>query len=497
MLEQLGISTEDWEQTPAATRAALTLLWQQNCMLQTRCAVYEQQIQRLTAEVEGLKRLELEVAELRERLGQSSRNSSKPPSADPPNTPRPPAKPASGRKRGAQKGHRGSTRQLLPTAQVDQVIDLRPVGCVHCGQLLLGSDPQPVRRQISELPRVQAIVTEYRQHRLTCLACGAVNTADWPADLPTGSFGPRVQAVVGYLTGRLNLSHRDAVEALQSLHGLPLSLGSVAALQRQVSAALGVVVETAQTFVKQQATHCVDETSWREQAQRTWLWVNATPQVTAFHLLAGRGQRQAQTVLGPRVTGTITSDRYSAYQWVPARQRQLCWAHLKRDFQAISERAGDSAQLGQALLSQTRALFTIWHRYRDGTLTWAQCQRQMKPVKAAVGKLLRAGVKADHARTRKTCQQLRDWEEALWTFVRVPGLEPTNNQAERSLRRAVLWRKRSFGTQSERGSRFVERILTVITTLRQQGRDVLDFLTAACQNALGQQHALCLLPVSH
>jgi transposase len=250
-LNQLGISEEDWNLTLASVRAALMFLLQQNQRLENRCASYELQVQRLEAELERLKKLELEVAELRERVGQNSQNSSKPPSSDPPSVSCPNKHQSSGRKRGGQRSHRGKARTLLPPEQVNTVIELRPASCQQCGHLLLGDDPQPVRHQVNEIPLVKAEVTEYRQHRLTCLSCGAVTQAQWPTEMPPGSFGPRIQATVGYLTGRLGLSHRDVVEAVETLNGLNLGLGTVSAIQQQVSNALERPVKTAQMYVHQ------------------------------------------------------------------------------------------------------------------------------------------------------------------------------------------------------------------------------------------------------
>jgi transposase len=287
---------------------------------------------------------------------------------------------------------------------------------------------------------------------------------------------------VGYLTGRLNLSHRDVVEVLGALHGVEIGLGSVAALQKQVSEALAGVVETARQFVKQQAVHYVDETSWLERARMRWLWVNATTSVTSFRILPGRGRGQAEEVIGRPAKGIFTTDRYNAYHWLGVRKRQICWAHLKRE------------QLGRELLEKTRELFVIWRQFQNGNLTRRQFQIQMRPVKAEFGKLLRQGARSEDSKTGACCRQILQWEKSLWSYVHTPGAEPTNNLAERSLRRGVLWRKKSFGTQSEEGTRFVERVLTVVTTLRQQKRDVMDFLTTACQNRAGLTQPLCLLP---
>ena len=494
MLAELGLTEDDWSQTPLAARTALTLLWQQNRMLQSRCAAYEAQVERLQVQVTELEKLRLEVAALRQRLGRNSGNSSQPPSSDPPYQRRARRQEASGRKRGGQPGHPGHGRRLVPVEKVDQVVELRPVSCRQCGSLLLGDDPRPLRRQICELPPAQTYLTEYRAHALTCLHCGELNTAAWPADSPAGSFGPRAQAVVAYLTGRLNLSQRDVTEALEVLHGLPLSLGSVAAVQKQVSAALAQPVETAQRFVAGQPHHHLDETGWFEQHRLQWLWVDATSQVTAFHLSPGRGKKQAQAILGSKFAGAVTTDRYNAYHWLPDERRQLCWAHLKRDFQAFAERAGQSAEIGQALLAEVKELFTHWYELRAEECDWPDFEQAVRPIQARVKQLLEQGTACDQVRTAGTCRQILKREAALWTFTRVEGLEPTNNTAERSLRRAVLWRRKSFGTQSAAGSQFVARILTAVTTLRQQGRDVLAWLTAACSAAAGSPTPCCLLP---
>jgi transposase len=226
---------------------------------------------------------------------------------------------------------------------VDRIVELRPVNCHQCGSLLLGDDPEPARRQLSELPPVKAEVTEYRQHTLHCLHCGAQTRAEWPEELPSGSFGPRAQAIVAYLTGRLGLSHRDVMEAIDALHGLKLGLGSVSAIQRRVSNALDRPVKTARQYIHQQPVNHVDETGWPEGENQKWLWINAAAEVPVFTLLKGRGQAEAREVIGRGFLGIVNTDRYAAYHWIDARRRQLCWAHLKREFLAISERGGASS----------------------------------------------------------------------------------------------------------------------------------------------------------
>jgi transposase len=237
-------------------------------------------------------------------------------------------------------------------------------------------------------------------------------------------------------------------------------------------------------------------TGWREGARKGWLWIGVTELVTVFLVLATRGAAGAKHLLGEAYAGLVGSDRWAAYTWLRAERRQVCWAHLRRDFEGFVAWGGESAVVGRALLEQAEALFQLWHRVRDGTLSRSAFQVAMQPIMAEVGRLLREGTTRGQAKPRGTCRKLLEVEVALWTFVREEGVEPTNNAAERPLRRAVLWRRRCFGTQSAAGSRFVERVLTAVTTLRQQGRDVLDYLTAACVAANSATTPPSLLPTA-
>ena len=494
MWRDLGITKRDWDRTPQAVRSTLLALQQQVRLMGIRFTAYEKQIAELRQQVAQVDDLKAEINELRERLGQNSSNSSKPPSTDPPSSKPKPQSESKRRKRGAQPGHLGKARTLKPEAEVDHLVNFKPVSCKQCGRPLRGTDANPERHQVSEVPTAPVILTEYRRHTLRCQNCGVGTRAEWPADVPRGSFGLRAQALIGYFTGRLGLSHRDTAEALQVLHGLEVGLGSIASVQRRVSAALAETVEQARHFVQQQKAQYVDETGWCEGERQKWLWVNATKDVTVFHLLSGRSRKEAQEVISQEAKGIITTDRYSSYNWLSARRRQICWAHLKRDFQALVDRGGESAKTGQALLKQVKRVFALWHQVRDETLSRVEFQRKIKPIRQRVKTVLQAGAKSTHAKTRHTCANILKVEKSLWTFVRAEGVEPTNNDAERSLRRAVLWRRRSFGTQSESGSRFVERILTAAQTLKQQGRDVLAYLTDACRSMLVNEAARGLIP---
>jgi len=460
-----GISKEDWAATPLAVRVLVTELLQR-------------------------------VARLEARLNQTSQNSSKPPSSDPPSAKPRGANEPSGRKSGGQPGHAGHGRRLKPESEVDQIIDIRAEQCGQCGTLLLGDDPAPERHQVTELPQITPVVTEYRRHCLRCVACGASTQAPWPATMPPGSFGPRVQATVGYLTGRIGASQREVQEILATVCQTEVSVGSVGALEQAVSAALAAPVAEAEAYVRRQPVRNADETSWREKTKRLWLWISVTPVVTIFRLLKTRGAAGAKALLGEQAWGIIGTDHYAGYHWLDPRQRQLCWAHLKREFLAWSQRAGETARIGHALLAVEQQLFVLWYRARDGTVAWADFQVAMLPLMARVSTLLQEGVAGADTKTQGTCRNLLKREAALWTFVWEREVEPTNNRAERPLRRAVLWRRRSFGTQSAAGSQFVERILTVVTTLRQQQRDVLDYLTAACTAAIRKEPAPSLLPLT-
>jgi transposase len=324
MFGRFNITDEDWQHPPVAVQQAFSSIYHQLLLLEVRCQAYELQLAQLRQQVAQIDDLKAELDELRERLNRNSNNSSNPPSSDPPLKRHTTSNESRGRKRGGQVGHRGLSRKLKAVARVDRVIDLRPVSCAECGHLLLGDDPDPARHQVSEAPRCKAELTEYRRHSLRCLACGLINQTQWPADMPTGSFGPRAQTVVAYLTARLTASHRDVAEAMEVVHGINMSIGSVSALQHRVSQSLQAVVEEAKQFVGGQVSQNVDETSWPEADKSKWLWVNATRDVTVYHLLEGRATKQAKQVICEQAKSVIGTDRFGAYNWLPARRRQIC-----------------------------------------------------------------------------------------------------------------------------------------------------------------------------
>jgi transposase len=377
---------------------------------------------------------------------------------------------------------------------VRKIVKSLPTECQECGALLLGEDPQPERHQVSELPKIVPEIVEYQRHTLKCSACGTRNRAEWPKEMPKGSFGERLQGLIGYLGGRFGVSQRDITEMLGTVFQVNVSLGSIPAQEQLLSQALKQPVEAAQKYVQTQKAVNLDETGWHELIKHVWLWVCTTPHVTVFRIFQGRGGSGAEELLGDDYSGIVGSDRYSAYNWIDALHRQVCWAHLKRDFQAWVERGGESAVIGHMLLARLKQFFGFWYRVRDGTLSRVDFQTAMQPIRLEIVGLLEIGTLLDHRETRRTSQNILKVQQALWTFVDREGVEPTNNAAERALRRGVIWRRRSYGTQSESGSLFVERILTAVMTLRQQKRDVLDYLAGACKAVTLGIPAPSLLP---
>jgi len=446
-----------------------------------------EQAMAIAALQEHVAALQRENAELRTRLGQNSSNSSRPPSSDLPGTRRPAKRSSNGRPPGGQPGHPGHHRVLLPLEQVDHVIPLVPAGCRQCGELLPATaalgDPADERQQVTELPPPRAEVTEYQLAARRCRSCGTVTRASRPAAVGAGSFGPRLQAVVALLSGRYRLSRREVVQLMGDVWGANVALGSVSELEQATSTALAPVVAEVQAMAQQAAVANLDETSWSEGRRKAWLWVMVTTLLTVFRVDRTRSGQVARELLGPTWRGIVGSDRFSGYAWLEVPWRQVCWAHLKRDFQQLIDWGGAAAPIGTAALAIEQQVFELWHRFRAGAIDRATLQEELNPVRLELRNLLLAGAASEHAKAAGRCAELVRLWPALWSFARYPGVEPTNNAAEQDLRPAVLWRKGCFGTHSPAGSRFAERLLTVSATCRQQRRDLLGFLTNANQAA--------------
>jgi transposase len=434
--------------------------------------------------------LRAEVGDLRDRLNRDSSNSSAPPSADPPYAKSAPSRTPSGKRKGGQPGHPRALRSLLPA---DTTHDLKPKRCRRCRHPLEGVDADPLVHQVHEIPAVRPHVTEYRRHRLACPHCASVTCAELPAEAASG-YGPRAQAVLALLSGVGRLGKRIVSQICNDLFGMSIGPAAVCDLQHKTARALESVAVAAHTHLAGKPAN-VDETGWREAGRRAWLWVAVTARVTAFVIRRSRA-RQVLGELIPGVPGVLTTDRYPAYDHLAPDRRQVCWAHLRRDFQAMIDRSNDGSPIGEQLLALADELLRLWKRVRDGTLTRRGFRsHHLIGLRAAIHVLLRRGQECRCAKTAGVCRELRALGSALYTFAEVEGVEPTNNAAERALRHAVCWRKTSYGTDSTGGSRFVERVLTVLASCRQQGRDVLAFLTDAIRAARNGTAAPSLLSV--
>ncbi|MEA5550938.1 IS66 family transposase [Anabaena cylindrica UHCC 0172] len=490
-LEQ--ISQEDWGKTPTSVKKLVEEMAQQ----------IEQQEKKL-AEV-------LSVQEqLLEKVNRTSVNSSSPPSSDPLGFGKKPQKTKSGKKRGGQPGHKGNSRDLYPIEECKEVKEHHPEECTNCGAALTGVDTNPYRHQRVEIPPINPIVIEHRLHQLTCNGCGTKTRAVLPEDVNPSGYGVRVVALVALLSGVYRHSQRMVKSAMQEVFGISISLASINKLRMEASNAVGSSVDEAKLYIQNANVVGADETSFNQrnidglnpEQRKAWLWVAVTPLVTFFEIALTRCTQSAKNLLGENFSGILNSDRHGAYNWVDLERRQLCWAHLRREFIKISERTGVSAELGTALVKQQEKLFELWHRVRDGTLSRADFVELVEEIRSSIratlqeadGYEITSREKTPLAKTVRTCRQLLKVESAMWLFVTTVGVEPTNNAAERAIRPAVIWRRTSFGSQTQAGSIFVARMLTVVTTLKSQKRNVLEFMTQAVVAARDRKTAPSLLP---
>lgn len=379
------------------------------------------------------------------------------------------------------RGHKGHHRSLVEEGRLDAVVPLRADACGHCGTALAGEPEQgaPIRHQVAEIPPVKAHVTEYRLHAICCPSCGRTTRAAPPADVAGRRFGPRLSGFVALLAGRFHLSRRSTRALLEEVLEVPPSLGSVQSLLEESSRALQPAWAEVRTATRAASWVNVDETGWRCRARRGWVWTAVSETATLFHVGGRRNRRSLRRLLGRTYSGVLGSDRWSAYKHHPPPLRQLCWAHLARDFTALEEGAAEAAPLGRWGVAECVRLFRLAKQLRVGEITRAELTRAVVPLKARLGRLLgRMVASASKAAQRLGRDLLRLWP-ALWNWARVEGVEPTNNAAERGLRKAVLWRKGSFGSASFRGLRMTERLLTASETCRQQQRPMLPYLTDA------------------
>ena len=487
-IDGIEIDPTDWANTPASIQSLGMYLVAENQELKDR-----------------LNRIE-------EQLRQNSQNSSKPPSQDGFQKKGFVVQEKSTKKRGGQPGHSGHEMKFYDLSASDIRVEHRPSICRNCGEALTGNDAEPYLHQILELPQIRPSITEHRLHQLDCQHCGISTRAKLPETVGSSQYGERLTAAVAILSSENYQSHRKVQTLLNRLFGIDISIASVNRLRNEVSNALLIPVQDAQDYVKVAPVVHSDETSFKQgngdgknpDRKKGWLWTVVSASVVVFEVALSRAKTVAMRLIGEDFRGIVVSDRYRGYEWWEASQRQLCWAHIKRDLTAMSERSGVSKEIGDALLAYQKALFEDWYQVRDGTVSREEFQVKVGILRQGFKTELEEAVlllgspkeKSPLAKTLGTCKELLKWESALWTFARHLGVEPTNNAAEQALRPAVIWRRLSFGSQSEAGSQFVARILTVITTLNVQGRDVLEFLTQVCKASRFGSPMPSLLPQS-
>jgi transposase len=436
----------------------------------------DEQIRRLT---ERVAQQEERIVDLERRLGRNSRNSSLPPSQDPPGAAPRRGKGRSGRQQGGQPGHEGHGRPLLPAWAVDEVIEHWPARC-RCGHVFCAGErvavAEPARHQVEELPVMATHVTEHRCQRVRCPDCGARQTGLLPAEVAASAFGPRLQAAIVTLSVRNRVSRRDVVECCEQLFSARISTGSVEAILQRTGDALEVPYAHLLAAVRGARHVNMDETGWRLRGQRRFLWGAFSARHAVLRIMADRDADRIWELLGPS-TATVTSDRWWAYDQLPLRRRQVCWAHLTRDFAAHAEGIGAQRELGEHGLRVCDELFWAWEIYQhtgdrpELKRRVLRLRRQLKPI------LRRYAAKTPrNKRTRGIARNLLKLWPALWTFATVDGVEPTNNHAERALRGAVIYRKLALGSQSTGGERRLERLLSAHTTCRLQRRSLHAYL---------------------
>ena len=439
----------------------------------------DRRIQQLEARVA---RQDERIAQLERRLNRSSRNSSSPPSADSPGSVPERGKDASGRKQGAQHGHEGKGRPLLAAWAIDEVIEHWPdrCGCGHvfaaCEQVAVG---EPVRWQVEELPVITVRVSEHRCQRVRCPGCGQRACGELPGEVAQSAFGPRFQAAVATLSIRNRVSRRDVVECCEQLFGSRISTGTVDAILTRASEALADPHADLLAQLRAADALNMDETGWRTAGERRALWGIFDQRHAYLHITPGRHEEHAKALLAD-TKAVVSSDRWWAYSHLPLGRRQLCWAHLKRDFAAHTEGLAAEKAFGEHGLLLCERVFWAWEVFQHTgdrsqlKLAIRQLGREFKPLIRRY-----ASTSARNRHCRGMARNLLKAWPALWTFAAHPGVQPTNNHAERALRSAVIYRKLSLGSQSQGGERRVKRLLSAHATCRLQHRSLFVYLTDA------------------
>jgi transposase len=427
-----------------------------------------------------VEKLEIENRDLKERLTTTSSNSSLPPSKDLKKKKK--KAPPSKNPGGGQVGHKGHFRQLLEVDEVDATVRCQLPQRCHCeGEILLKGEYQ--RHQVHELPRLKLHVTEYQLEKGYCLNCGRDHIANLPEGIPYGITGPRLTGFMSYMLAKYELSRRELKEFLAEHFNFQISLGTVFNKQKIVNTALANPVSELLKAVKASPSVNMDETGHNRDGKREWMWGAMSLTAAFFCILSSRGKKVLKTFMGD-YEHIVISDRYSAYNYFDSTRRQLCWAHIKRDFTRLSEKSDPViARLGRNLLACEARLFEIWYKFKQGHMIRDELERQAKPIQKRVGEYLEQGSYTDPTlKAAGFCKNLLVNFYALWTFLSVENVEPTNNHAERCLRHSVIWRKKYFSTRSDYGSEFVSRSASIVTTCKLQSKNGFEYINQLLQS---------------
>ncbi len=412
-----------------------------------------------------------EVTKLKEQIARNSKNSSKPPSSDQKGNTGP------NQSKKERKKRKGKTRTPFPPERVDCSIQCSQENCPHCGSSAIQLNGQlPEILQQAELPEIKATVTEYQLLKYGCIACGKNSVAPLPVGVPDSAFGPKLMGLLVTLTGVFHLAKREAVLLIKELYGVDMGVGSVSNIEERVSEALDPIYQRIHSFVIE-SKFCkhFDETGWRDGGKRHFVWLACCEQA-AFYMIDRHRSSEAFLKLftvNPDSVAVVT-DRYAVYSIFTV--HQYCLAHLIREFHSYAERDGPDKQIGEALENELIMTCRIHKKYREGELSLEERNRRIGHRKRKLERHLEDGMANGSDDLFKLSQALLDDFDKLWTFTKTPGMEPTNNLAERDLRKLVIWRRKSYGTRSARGKRFVERITTVAQTLKRRSQSILSFI---------------------
>jgi transposase len=423
--------------------------------------------------IEEIGKLQDEIAKLKEQLNRNSKNSSKPPSSDQK------ANTDSGESKKKRKGRKGKAKPLYPSERVNHHVDCGLDNCQHCGSINIHWTGDSEILHQAELPEAKAIITEYELLKYRCYSCGGNSVASLPPGIPDSAFGPKLMGLLATLTGVLHLAKREAAFLIKELYGVDISIGSVPNIEERVSQALDPIYQRIHCFVIE-SKFCkhFDETSWRDRGKRHYVWLASCEHASCYMIDRHRSAEAFGRLFtaDPNNISAVT-DRYAVYSIFKV--HQYCLAHLIREFRSYAERDGPDQEFGKALENELRTACHIHKRYREGNITLEQRNRRLGHCKRRLGFHLDDGFANGSDDLSKLCDSLLENYDKLWTFTRTLGMEPTNNLAERDLRKLVIWRRKSYGTRSERGKSFVERITTVAQTLKKQSRSILAFIQEA------------------